>query len=243
MFTPQRKAPFLTAVLFGLFAFMALAPAGRANSSYTYNLDCTTASLNSCSTATSYGTVTVQDYATNKVEVTVTLGSAYEFETNGPDPTLAFNIKNVVTVSNSSGILSTSTGNPTLNTSGTTLGANGFGVLSGAQTLTDPFTISTDPSLGSFTNGIECMSSSPGSCGGTLGDSVSFLVTAGTGTLTASDFVPNAKNFVFAANVGPSSGSSYIAAVPEPQWYGAILVAGLVALRITRNRSLKTNQV
>jgi len=226
--TPQRKAPFLTAVFFGLFAFLAVAPAGRANSSYTFNLDCTTASMSSCLTSHSYGTVTVANYATNQVEVTVALASADEFEANGPDPTIAFNIKNVA-VNNLTGITDVPSGS---------LNANGFGTVS----LSDPFSLSgTASSFGTFTNGIECKSSTAGTCGGTLGDSVSFLVT-GTG-LTASDFLPNANSFVFAANVGPSSGSSYIAAVPEPQWYGALMLAGLVALKVTRNRSLKTNHV
>jgi len=225
--TPQRKAPFLTAVLFGLFAFLAVAPAGRANSSYTFNLDCTTASMSSCLTSNSYGTVTVADYTSNEVEVTVKLAATDEFETNGPDPTIAFNIKNVA-VNNLTGITDVPSGS---------LNANGFSTISGA-----PFTISS-PSFGTFTNGIECKSTTL--CGGTLGDSVSFLVTGSTtGTnLVAADFLPNANNFVFAANVGPSSGSSYIAAVPEPQWYGALMLAGLVALKVTRNRSLKTNQV
>jgi hypothetical protein len=226
--TPQRKAPFLTAVLFGLFAFLAVAPAGRANSSYTFNLDCTTASMSSCLTSNSYGTVTVSNYTANipvgQVEVTVKLAATDEFETNGPDPTIAFNIKNVA-VNNITGITDVPSGG---------LNANGFSTIAGA-----PFTISS-PSFGTFTNGIECESATL--CGGTLGDQVSFLVTGGT-SLVAADFLPNANNFVFAANVGPSSGSSYIAAVPEPQWYGALVLAGLVALKVTRNRSLKTNQV
>jgi len=223
----QRKAPFGAAVFFGLSAFLASAPAGQA-STYTYNLDCTTVAISSCVTSHLYGTITVADTGgagSGKVSVTVQLASTDEFETNVVTPTFAFNIKNA-TVNNISGIT---------NSNGTALSTNGFSTVSGS-----PFTISS-PAFGTFSNGIECINSNSGFCGGTLGDTVTFLVTGTSGpTLVAADFAPNAKGFTFAADVGPASGgSSYIAAAPEPQWYGAVLVAGLVALGAARRRSVK----
>jgi hypothetical protein len=169
-----------------------------------------------------FGTVTLTQDGANEVDVMVMLNSPFQFvETGGPHDAFTFNIKNTVGAYTVTAITPNAYSNQTPG---------------------------TNPSFGSFTNGITCTACGNGGSNA-FTSSLSFSVGAATG-ISVNDFVANGLGYYFTADVlskvslggngttGAVGSSVPVTPVPEPETY-ALMLAGLGVVGFMANRRRK----
>jgi hypothetical protein len=148
-----------------------------------------------------YGTVSLtQDGA--DVDVLVDLVSGFQFVKTGNHDSFTFNI----------------------------VGASGYSVTNIDPSQFSWFTPASNPSFGSYTDGLECLVCSNGGAGA-INPPLSFTVTG----VTVANFQKNAAGYLFSADIVGQGLTGAVAAVPEPESY-ALMLAGLGAVGFIARR-------